>query len=119
MPLVIAWCLSMYVHCKGVTQLTVMTAEAYIAGDCMRVGMSCLPCLAQVRGSSSPVEELAYIIRKTQCSGLFVDDASILDKLLPSLTGKAAASNGAASNGASANGAASNGSSGHKVSLSC
>ena len=63
----------------------------------------------QVRGSSSPVEELSYIIKKAQCSALIVDDAPILDKLLPSLA------NSAASNGAGSNGAGPNGSSGREV----
>ena len=54
----------------------------------------------QVRGSTSPLEELTFITRKVQAAGLIVDDAQILDRLLPELTGHAG-SNGASSNGKS------------------
>ena len=49
-----------------------------------------------MRGATSAVEELAYILRHSQSRGLIVDDTQLLDKLLPSLAaeGAEAASNG-------------------------
>ena len=43
-----------------------------------------LPC-PQVRGTSSSVEELAYILGHSDSSGLVVQDAATLDRLLPAL----------------------------------
>lgn len=68
----------------------------------------------QVRGSTSPIDELKYIISKAGCSGLVVDDTQILDRLVPVLS-SSAVHNGAASNGVAGNGAGSNGASCHQV----
>lgn len=68
-----------------------------------------------MRGSTSALEELLFILRKTQASGLIVEDTQILDKFLPHLS-IPVKSNGASSlNGASANGASFNGSAASQV----
>lgn len=41
-----------------------------------------------VRGSTSPVEELGYILRHSDSVGLVVQDTATLDRLLPQLTGQ-------------------------------
>lgn len=49
-----------------------------------------MPCFSgcqclQVRGASTPAEELAYILQQSDSCGLVVQDAATLDKLLPFL----------------------------------
>eukprot|EP00884_Botryococcus_braunii_P011365 jgi/Botrbrau1/20229/Bobra.31_1s0025.1 len=49
-----------------------------------------------VRGASTPVEELAYIVQQSNSSGLIVQDAATLDKLVPFLTTPESGNNGTA-----------------------
>ena len=48
----------------------------------------------QVRGSSTPAEEQAYILRHSQSVGLVIQDAQALEKLLPHITKTEGALNG-------------------------
>lgn len=57
----------------------------------------------QVRGVSSTVEELQYILQHSESTGLIVQDAATLDKLLPTLRGSAEGLDGS---GSSSNGSA-------------
>jgi hypothetical protein len=50
--------------------------------------------MVQVRGASTPAEELAYIVQQSNSCGLVVQDAATLDKLVPFLTGDNRGSNG-------------------------
>lgn len=45
----------------------------------------CTPPTIQVRGATSPPEELAYIARHSDSVGLIVQDAATLDALVPLL----------------------------------
>lgn len=47
------------------------------------MGRSPLP---QVRGSTTPVEEQAYILRSSHSVGLIVQDAASLERLLPHIS---------------------------------
>jgi long-chain acyl-CoA synthetase len=47
--------------------------------------------LLQVRGSSSPVDELSYILTHSGSGGLVLQDSSTLNKLLPAIQEAAAA----------------------------
>ena len=71
-----------------------------------------------VRGSTSPPDELAYILRHSGAVALICQDAQALEKLLPALAqhdaqhaaqGGRAGTSGASANGASAAGASTNG----------
>lgn len=42
--------------------------------------------LWQVRGSTSPAEEMAYIISKSDSCGVVVQDAATLERMLPAIT---------------------------------
>ncbi|PRW33092.1 long-chain-fatty-acid-- ligase [Chlorella sorokiniana] len=61
-----------------------------------------------VRGVSSTVEELQYILQHSESTGLVVQDAATLDKLLPTLRGSTEGLNGSSSgsNGGSSGSAA-------------
>lgn len=65
-------------------------------------------CHVQVRGSTTPVEEQAYILRHSRSSGLIIQDGPSLERLLPHIRGgsNSSSSNG---NGSSENGSGSNG----------
>jgi len=57
---------------------------------------------SQVRGSTSPAEEMAYIISKSDSCGVVVQDAATLERMLPAITAPPASSDGnrnGASNG--------------------
>lgn len=41
----------------------------------------------QVRGSTTPVEEQAYILRHSRSSGLVIQDSASLQRLLPHISG--------------------------------
>ncbi|KAK9834180.1 hypothetical protein WJX81_006227 [Elliptochloris bilobata] len=69
-----------------------------------------------VRGSTSPPDELAYILRHSGAVAVICQDSPALEKLLPALAQldaqRAAESSGAGEYGANANGASANGASG-------
>ena len=66
-----------------------------------------------VRGSTSPPDELAYILRQSGAAAVICQDSQALEKLLPALAlydaQHAAGSSGAGASGAGANGASANG----------
>ena len=74
-----------------------------------------------MRGSTSPPDELAYILRHSGAVALICQDAQALEKLLPALAqhdaqhaagaGGDAGANGASANGVSGAGASANGAS--------
>ena len=82
-----------------------------------------------VRGSTSPPDELAYILRHSGAVAVICQDSQALEKLLPALAQydaqhaagssgagtKRASANGASANVATANGASANGSGGESA----
>ena len=54
---------------------------------------------AQVRGSTTPVEEQAYILHQSHSVGLIAQDAASLEKLLPHITGAKSLNGNGSSNG--------------------
>lgn len=56
----------------------------------------------QVRGSTSPPSEMAYIISNSESRALVVQDVQTLERALPALTEQPGKTNGSSQNGSSA-----------------
>jgi len=58
--------------------------------------------LWQVRGSTSPADEMAYIISKSDSCGVVVQDAATLERMLPAITSHAPSNGNGNGNGSGA-----------------
>lgn len=64
----------------------------------------------QVRGSTTPVEEQAYILRHSRSSGLVIQDSASLQRLLPHIRGDSGGNGSGPSGAEKGSGSGGNGS---------